>query len=135
MPTPDDVAKMIEDAGGTVEGGGIHPDGESGFMTTSFPLPEDHWIYTTNTMRPPMPLRLGTGDNRHAEMKAAIWEASKYAVCCATMNGKEDDFDPDALCQQMVVGLIGYFTPDGLGEAGENPDPIPPRMPPFFIEA
>lgn len=134
MPDPKEVADMIEDLGGTVEGAGIHPDGMSGFMTASFPLPENHWIYTLDTSRPPMPLRLGTDDVRHREIKDAIWAAAKYAVCCATMNGKDDDFDPDALCQQMVVGLIGYFTPDGLGEAGENPDPIPPLMPPYFIE-
>ena len=135
MTDPNDIAEMIEAMGGTVQEVGIHPDGESGFMTASLPLPDGHWLYKEGFDSPPMPLRLGTDDCRHAEMKEAIWAAAKYAVRAATMNGKETDFDPDALCQSMVVGLIGYFTPDGLGsEAWENPSPVPPKMPPFFIE-
>lgn len=134
MSDPDDINQMIEDAGGSVKEVALLPDG-SGFMTASMPLPEDHWIYEENKGNPPMPLRLGTDDVRHAEMKEAIWSAAKYAVRSATMNGKEMDFDPDALCQNMVVGLIGYFTADGTSNEGMfNPDPIPPKMPPFFIK-
>lgn len=43
-----------------------------------------------------------------------IRAAGKYAVRCATMNGKEMDFDPDAMLQNLVVGMLGYWTPDGL---------------------
>lgn len=46
----------------------------------------------------------------------AIREAGKYAVRCATMNGKEMDFDPDALLQNLVTGFLGYHTEDGLSD-------------------
>jgi hypothetical protein len=42
--------------------------------------------------------------------------AGKYAVRCATMNGKEMDFDPDALLQNLVVGFLGYWTENGLSD-------------------
>lgn len=103
----------------------ILPDG-SGFMTVSFPLPKDHWLYEPGYNVPPMPLRMGNGPARD-EMKKAIWEAGKYAVRASTINGKEEDFDPDAMVQNFVVGLIGYFTMDGLSSDTEfNPDPVPP---------
>ncbi len=31
----------------------------------------------------------------------------------ATMKGKEQDFDPDALIQNLIVGMLGYHTPTG----------------------
>lgn len=37
----------------------------------------------------------------------------KYAYRCATMNGKMDDMDPDALLNNLVVGMLGVWTPDG----------------------
>ena len=30
------------------------------------------------------------------------------------MNGKEMDFDPGALLQNLVVGMLGYWTENGL---------------------
>lgn len=82
-----------------------------------------------------MPLRLGTDDPRHEKFVQAIWAAAKYAVRAATMKGREEDFDPDALCQNMVVGLIGYHTPDGLTcEDWDNPSPVPPRLPDFVSQ-
>ena len=56
------------------------------------------------------------------EFAAKIREAGKYAVRCATMNGKEMDFDPDALIQNLLVGMLGYCTEDGLSsDAWMNP--------------
>ena len=49
--------------------------------------------------------------------------AGKYAVRCATMNGKEMDFDPDALLQNLVVGFLGYFTEDGLDHEDDWANP------------
>lgn len=43
-----------------------------------------------------------------------IRDAGRYAVKCATMNGTEMDFDPDALLQNLVVGMLGYWTDNGL---------------------
>lgn len=103
----------------------ILPDG-SAFMTMSFPLPDSHWLYEPHYNIPPMPLRMSDGPARE-KMVDAIWEAGMYAVRASTMNGKEDDFDPDAMVQNFVVGLIGYFTEDGLSSDKEfNPTKIPP---------
>lgn len=133
MPTPNEVKDMINDAGGTVDEMAALPDG-SGFATASFPLPKDHWLYADdgNYEPPPMPFRLGKDDPRHEEFVKAIWAAGKYAVRAATMKGKDDDFDPDALVQNLVVGLIGYHTSDGLDGQDDwgNPDPKPPLFPP-----
>jgi hypothetical protein len=48
------------------------------------------------------------------QMADLIRKAGKYAVRAATMKGKEMDFDPDALLQNLVVGFLGYWTEDGL---------------------
>jgi hypothetical protein len=42
-----------------------------------------------------------------------------------TRCGKETDFDPDALVQCMIVGMLGYHTPDGIGSE-DNPDDFKP---------
>lgn len=88
------------------------PDG-SAFATMSFPLPKDHWLYKEGYNEPPMPLRMGTDFVYRNELAAKITEAAKYAVRASTMNGKIIDFDPDAMIQNFVVGMIGYWTPDG----------------------
>lgn len=107
----------------------VLPDG-SAFGVMSLPLPADHWLYETDaegfTGPPPMPLRMGEGPAR-AAMAAKVAAAARYAIKASTMNGKDDDFDPDAMVQNMVVGLLGYWTADGLGgEPWEDPRPVPP---------
>ena len=99
------------------------PDG-SAFFTASLPLPADHWLYTETEEcePPPMPLRMGTDDPDRQKMNAAVRAAGRYAVRAATNNGKIDDFDPDAMVQNFVVGMLGYHTPNGLSEDdSENP--------------
>lgn len=135
---PDNPIEAIADAaGGTVKEVVILPDG-SGAGTVSFPLPKDHWLYRPSTFNvPPMPFRLGTdevfffgvtkklppeggtlaGELRPIDKRAferAIRAAGKYAVRCATMNGTDPDFDPDALLQNLVVGMLGYWTANGF---------------------
>jgi hypothetical protein len=96
-------------------------DGSS-FGTFSLPLPKDHWLTAEGYNVPPMPLRMGTDNPERRAMNKAVWEAAKYALRCATLNGKEPDFDPDALCQSMVVGLLGYHTANGLSsDSWDNP--------------
>jgi len=138
------VEQIAEACGGKIDSIGLLPDG-SGFATMSMPLPKTHWLYqgdrqeaygTFNT--PPMPFRMGSQEYaifavRRAgapvpvimtkeEIAAKIREAGKYAVRCATMNGKEMDFDPDALIQNLLVGMLGYWTEDGLSsDAWMNP--------------
>lgn len=111
----------------------VLPDG-SAFMVGSLPLPKDHWLYAENAdgflEPPPMPFRMGTDDPRRQAFKAAVWAAAKYAVRASTSRGKDADFDPDALCMNMVVGLLGYHTADGLDpEPWGNPEPVPAPFP------
>lgn len=112
----------------------ILPDG-SACGTMSFPLPKDHWLFQKTedgfTGPPPMPLRMAEGEDRQA-MANKVREAARYAMRASSLCGQDNDIDPDALVQNMVVGLLGYWTKDGLGtEAWENPDQIPPlfRLP------
>lgn len=131
MPSPKEVQEMVESAGGKVDSMTVLPDGH-GFATASFPLPKDHWIYKDDGYEPPpMPLRMGTDHPKRVEMQKKIAAAARYAVRAATMRGQEMDFDPDALVQCMIVGLLGYHTPDALSgqEDWLNPDPAPPELP------
>jgi hypothetical protein len=89
------------------------PDG-SAFGTMSLPLPDDHWLFADHTNIPPMGHRLGTDAPSRNEWAEKVRAAAQYAIRAATMNGKEPDFDPDALVQAMVVGLLGYWTANGL---------------------
>lgn len=69
----------------------------------------------------PMPLRMGTDSDRRRGMEEAVRAAAKYAIRASTMNGAIIDFDPDAMVQNMAVGLLGYNTPTGLAsDATEN---------------
>ena len=113
----------------TTDGPYILPDG-SAFMTASFPLPKTHWLYQP-TGNPPMTMRIGTADPRRADLQDRVRAAAKYAIKGATMSGKDEDFDPDALIQNLIVGLFGYHTPDGLSELDEPLKEIPPL---FFGE-
>jgi hypothetical protein len=89
----------------------VLPDG-SAFAVVSMPLPADHWLYAEGHDEPPMPLRIGQGEERNV-LAGHVRAAARYAIRGATMNGKEPDFDPDALVQNMIVGLLGYWTEDG----------------------
>jgi len=101
MPTPKDVQKLIEDAGGNITSMGGLPDG-SGFAVASFPLPKDHWLYADHDNEPPIP-----ESEWNPAAREMIIRAARYAVRCATRNGRDMDFDPDALVQCMVVGMLG----------------------------
>jgi hypothetical protein len=127
MPSPEDVKNMIESAGGKIESAAMFPDGH-GCMTASFTLPQDHWLYEDNGFNvPPMPFRMGVNDAPVINRTRKMWEddiraAGRYAVRCATMNGKEQDFDPDALVQNLLVGMLGYFTENGfINDEWANP--------------
>lgn len=90
------------------------PDG-SAFFTAELPLPRDHWLYAPGHSEPPMPLRTGEDDPFRRHLEQAITEATQWAYRGCTMNGTSESIDPDALVQNMIVGLIGYHTPDGRG--------------------
>lgn len=125
--SPKDVAGMIEQAGGEVTGGAVFEDGHA-FMTASFPLPKTHWLYEDKLYEsPPMPFRIGTiNSEERQKWEENIIKAAKYAIKASTMNGEIIDFDPDAMVRNMVVGMLGYYTPDGLSTTDDwcNPSPI-----------
>lgn len=116
------VRELARNLGGEIkEMSGPLSDG-SGFAVISYPLPKDHWMLKDpdGFNVPPMPLRMGENDfllyKNRRWWADALKEAGKYAVRCATLNGTDMDFDPDALLQCLVVGMIGYWTPNGLSE-------------------
>lgn len=107
----DELAKNL---GGKIEEIAKLPDG-SGFATLSMPLPADHWLYKKReTMDPPAPLRLGSNHPLRALLGQMIEDALKYAYKASSSDGKIDDIDPDALLQNMNVGMFGYWTEDGF---------------------
>ncbi len=105
------------------------PDG-SGFFTGSMPLPENHWLYAEpkGYEPPPMPMRMGTDDPHREEVKQMLTQAGRYALRASTLKGQDSDWDPDAVIQNLVVGLLGYNTPDGrspdewANPAADNPE-------------
>jgi hypothetical protein len=123
------VEPIAETVGGTIDSIGRLPDG-SGFATISYPLPKTHWLYAEGYNVPPMPFRMGTDDVRRQRFNDIVRAAARYAIRASTMNGKTEDFDPDAMVQNFVVGMLGYHTPDALsGENWDNPDPVPAAYP------
>ena len=86
------------------------PDG-SGFGIMSFPLPKDHWLYKESEYEygAVEPNDLPSPILTHAHRQQVI-AAIRYAVRGATLCGKEDDFDPDALVQNAVYALCGPYS-------------------------
>lgn len=133
---PEFIRQLAKELGGRVEEVGRLPD-KSGFACVSWPLPKDHWLYADPPKRgmfsydaPPMLMRMGTDDPRREKLAEAVRSAGRYAYRAASMRGKETDIDPDALLQNLVVGLLGYWTQDGLsGDDWANPDPVPEKFP------
>lgn len=115
----ENVKKLAEMVGGKIEEMGRLPD-NSGFAVMSMPLPKDHWLTKEGFDEPPAPLRMGTDNPLRKPLIDAVREAAKYAVRASTMNGKIDDFDPDAMVQNFVVGMLGYFTTDGLSHLDKD---------------
>lgn len=85
------------------------PDG-SGVAFGSMPLPKDHWLTAPacelwDLIRGEMsdcPVPILT-----RELESRVKEAARYAVRAATRCGKEMDFDPDAMVQDIVYALCG----------------------------
>ncbi len=85
------------------------PDG-SGFFVMSLPLPEDHWLYAPSCAEwdaerdtvadTPSPIL-------DSAQRQAVVKALRWAVRGATMNGREPDFDPDALVLNAAYALCG----------------------------
>lgn len=126
---PDVVNQLAEAVGGKIDFvSDPLPDG-SGFATMSMPLPKDHWLTKEGYNTPPMPFRLGTEEDgtnlwpqirTREEAAEKIRAAARYACRASTMNGAETDFDPDAMVQNFVTGMLGYWTPNGLSRLDDN---------------
>lgn len=90
----------------------------SGFAVGSMPLRKDHWLYETTpdgfTPNPPYPLLAGGGSDARAYLEEALKPAIRYGIKASTMNGKEEDFDPDAMVRNVLNGTFGLHTKDGL---------------------
>ncbi len=96
----DDDYVAVEGADGMIR----LPDG-SGAFVASFPLPKTHWIFVEGRSEPPMPFMIDSWKrNQYADQ---IKAAARHAIRASTMNGREMDFDPDAMVQNMIVALIG----------------------------
>lgn len=121
------VQEIADAVGGKVDEIGMLPDG-SGFATVSYPLPKDHWLTKDpeGFNVPPMHFRMGMNDPRREEYERKLMEIARYAIRASTMNGKESDFDPDAMARNFITGALGYWTPDALsGDEFANPTPAP----------
>lgn len=125
---PEIINRLASDLGGKVEECERLPDG-SGFAVVSMPLPKDHWLTAEGYNKPPMPFRLGTEEDgtnlwpkirTRQEATEMIQAAARYAIRAATMNGAESDFDPDAMVQNFVTGMLGYYTPNALSSLDGN---------------
>ena len=62
------------------------------------------------SLNPPAPLRMGVSKLR-SELAESIRDAGKYAYLSTGIG--DVDHDPDAFLQNLVVGLLGYWTSDG----------------------
>jgi hypothetical protein len=123
------IEQLADDLGGKIIDGAVLPDG-SGCAVMSLPLPKNHWIYGDPLMEnhggegesawsyepSPMPMRMGTDNPQRRDFVEMLTKAGRYAVRAATMKGTEMDFDPDALIQNLITGMLGYHTPDGLSD-------------------
>lgn len=102
--------------------------------TGSFPLPADHWVFDSagdGVGDPPMPMRMGLTAPLRPIFSKAVRQAAQYAVRCATRCGTDNDIDPDAFVQAMLVGLFGYHTPDGTaGDILVDPTKTPRHFAP-----
>lgn len=105
------VEELAQALGGKVEWQMELPDG-SGCAVVSMPLPDGHWLTVPVRTYPPMPWRVGQGGVRDT-LVAEILPAARYAIRASTMNGQEVNFDPDAIVQNFIIGMLGYWTEDG----------------------
>ena len=95
------------------------PDG-SAFSTASYPLPNDHWLYTPRVYDGPSvePSELPAPILTH-EQRGTVVAAVRYAIRGATCCGRDMAFDPDALVQNAVYALCGPFSA-GVNKQGDG---------------
>jgi hypothetical protein len=125
-----DDADALPTANGGIMSEAIElPDG-SGVSIGSLPLPKDHWIYQSDNNRE-IPLvnlsLLEIDEAQRSVLEAELREALKYAIRGATFNGRDENFDPDALLQNFRVAVFGYYPlRDNGASAGSSEAVTPP---------
>lgn len=113
------LRSLASDLGGKSGMPTYFPDG-SGFFCMSLPLPKGHWLLQPGHNMPPMPFRPGKDHPLRKIFENALNDAGRYAVRVSTANGTEMDFDPDAMVQNFIIGLLGPHTTTGLSTDHEN---------------
>lgn len=93
------------------------------YLTASYPLPDDHWIYSDTVCRNP-PERSGEVtlfdtqtwcELTPAEAHAYVTDAIKYGLKGASLNGHAfSDMDPDAVVQNITYALLGPRKPTSV---------------------
>lgn len=115
--TPDIISEIADACGGTIHECVNDVGDGSGFATMSIPLPEDHWLYETDeqgfTPNPTYELLLGGGRARRY-FEDLLQPGIRNGIKAATRCGRDDDFDPDAMARNIVIGHFGVYTADGL---------------------
>ena len=97
--------KNIEKKKPKIESIANFPEGHIA-MVVSFPLPKNHWIFQEHK-EPPAPLDMVSIEERML-LESKFKDVIKYAVR-ATIGSKDMDFDPDAMIQNFMVGMFGYY--------------------------
>jgi hypothetical protein len=130
---PSMISEMADAVGGTINECVNNLGDGSGFATMSMPLPEDHWLYEkdANGWAPPPPYTLlaGKATLTRRYLEDQVQPAIRYGVKAATMDGREDDFDPDALVRNALNGLFGLHTATGLSGDPEDSRLFDPEKP------
>ena len=113
-----EMRDIITSSGGTVQNVTKLTD-QDGMFVASWPLPKDHWLYTESDNEPPMGMLMGTNDPQRAELQKHVVAAVRYAYKVNTRNGTDLDLDPDSLVNDVVIGLMGWYTPDGTNNTSD----------------
>ena len=71
--------------------------------TASLPLPKDHWIYQKSPKLDPLP---GITTELLKPIRERIKDALKHTIIVCTNNGRDMDFDPDAMCMTLIYTLL-----------------------------
>jgi len=106
MSKQSEISQLKDKKKPKIESVANFPDGHTA-MVVSFPLRKTHWIFQ-DSGEPPKPLDMASTEERMF-LESKFKDVVKYAVKCSTMSGKYMDFDPDAMIQNFMVGMFGYY--------------------------
>jgi hypothetical protein len=128
VQAPKWLKRMVESVGGTVESVDGPLLDETFSATLNFPLPADHWLTQHPNAKSPAPFCMGIRDRASIVVKRAgrpqgstltrdefaeaLRSAARYAIK-STIGDKDQDFSPDAMVEQFVIGVLGYPTETG----------------------